>query len=96
MDGLKNRMFTFQEQISKLEDCAEYFCCRIYCKKKKLKSMKEKLSNIKDGLLVLISSKRTSEAVNLGWMERNSQRTNKKIFHGEKQFCSGLSRKQDN
>lgn len=47
MDGLKNRMFTFQEQISKLEDCAEYFCCRIYCKKKKVKKHERKVKQHK-------------------------------------------------
>lgn len=53
IDGLKNRMLIFQEQITKLEDILQ---------KKKLESMKEKLSNIKDGSPGLL--REVLEAVN--------------------------------
>lgn len=42
IDGLKNRMYIFQDQISKLEDCVEYFLAGYSTKNKKRESMKEK------------------------------------------------------
>lgn len=42
IDGLKNRMYIFQDQISKLEDFAEYFLAGYSAKNKKRESMKEK------------------------------------------------------
>ena len=55
MGRLKNRMNKVQEQINKLEDFAEYFFFFAAYSTKRFffKNMKEKLSNIKD-LLVLI------------------------------------------
>lgn len=54
--------------------------------RKKLESMKEKLSNIKDGSPGLL--REVLEAVNLGWVERNSQKTNRRKFFIMKSSCA--------
>lgn len=42
IDGPKNRMYIFQDQISKLEDYAEYFLAGYSAKNKKRERIKEK------------------------------------------------------